>query len=66
MLFGVCFSYNLPKLYFKKETYPLRMLHALDVLICIRVGFVQEEDVFKEVCSSEVLHRPPSYTSEIY
>lgn len=40
-------------------------LHASDILKCIRFVLLQQ-DVFKEVCSSEVLHRPPSYTSEIY
>lgn len=53
MLFGVCFSYNLPKLYFKKETYPLMKLHVLEILKCIRFGFVQQ-GVFKEVYSSSI------------
>lgn len=64
MLFGIYFSYNLPKLYFKKEICPLMKLQALDILKCIMLGFVQQEYFFKEVYFSEVFQRPRSYIPE--
>lgn len=48
MLFGVCFSYHLPKLCFKDETCPPLKLHALDDLKYIQFDFINKMMILRK------------------